>query len=223
MPRLPRSFYTRPAQTVARDLLGCTLVRILPDGTRLAGIIVETEAYVGVKDSGCHSHQGRRTPKNEAMYMQGGTFYVYFTYGMHFCCNVVCGKPDEPIAVLIRALEPVEGTETMLSHRRIPAPKTPGRNICDGPGKLCQALAISKPENGVDLVTSDYLWIEPRPTIGKLKVTTGPRIGLSTETVWKDKLLRFGLANHSCLSKPFPSKLPKSAKPRGSKSKPSKH
>lgn len=216
MPRLPRAFYKRPARVVARDLLGCTLVRILEDGTRLSGIIVETEAYLGIPDSGSHSHKGRRSPKNEAMYKQGGTFYVYFTYGMHFCCNVVCGDENEPVAVLIRALEPVEGTTSMIANRRIETPKTSGKNISDGPGKLCQALAIRRAENGVDLVTSDYLWIEPRPSNTKApKITSGSRIGLSTETVWKHKPLRFGIRNHACLSKPFPAKLPKSAKPRG--------
>lgn len=205
MPRLSRPFFARPAKIVARDLLGCTLVRILPSGTRLAGMIVETEAYVGVKDAGCHSHKGRRTPKNEAMYKQGGTFYVYFTYGMHFCCNVVCGGDNEPVAVLLRALEPVEGVPVMAKRRGIPAAHPLGKNVCDGPGKLCQAMGIERSDNGADLVSGDSIWIESRMRGMKIpRIVTGPRIGLSTETVWKNRVLRFGIKDHRCLSKPFP-------------------
>ena len=109
MDRIPRSFLAVDPEKLARRLLGQRLVRTLGDGTRLAGIIVETEAYLGVRDRAAHSFGGRRTPRNESMFARPGTAYVYFTYGMHHCVNVVCGRRDEPVAVLIRALEPVEG------------------------------------------------------------------------------------------------------------------
>lgn len=106
-----------PAEELAPALVGMVLVRVLESGERLSGRIVETEAYLGVKDRAAHSYGGRRTARNEAMYARAGTAYVYFTYGMHFCVNVVCGREDEPVAVLLRALEPLEGLEAMARNR----------------------------------------------------------------------------------------------------------
>lgn len=184
-------------------LLGCTLVRVLADGVRLSGVIVETEAYVGVRDRACHSFGGRRTPRNEVMYARAGAFYVYFTYGMHFCCNVVCGEADEPVAVLLRALEPTEGLEAMRA-RRTGARRD--RDLCSGPAKLCQAMAIDREQNGVDLVTSADLWIEcpMAAVVGTGSIVRGPRIGIGSGNVWTRRLLRFGLRGHPCLSVPFP-------------------
>ncbi len=180
------------------------MVRMLA-GQRMAGRIVETEAYVGVRDRACHSFKGRRTPRNESMYASAGTFYVYFTYGMHFCCNVVCGEVDEPIAVLIRALEPVDGINQMRTHRdnrqRHALRET---DLCSGPARLCQALGIARPENGLDLITSPNLWIEPASEAARLRdIRCGPRIGISTGNVWATRLLRFGLRDHPCISVPF--------------------
>ena len=115
--RLGRRFYSTDSATLAQALIGRVLVRALEDGTRLAGVIVETEAYLGVEDRAAHAFGGRRTARNESMYGPPGTAYVYFTYGMHFCFNVVCGRRDEPVAVLIRALQPIEGMDRMLAHR----------------------------------------------------------------------------------------------------------
>ncbi len=100
--RLRRVFFAIESETLARLLLGCRLVRRLDDGTRLSGVIVETEAYLGAPDLASHAVGGRRTERNEAMYAKAGTSYVYFTYGMHFCFNVVCGEEDLPLAVLVR-------------------------------------------------------------------------------------------------------------------------
>ena len=111
MTRWSRRDFGAGSVEIAQRLIGSTLVRILDDGERLSGMIVETEAYLGVEDAAAHSFGGRRTARNEAMYAVGGTAYVYFTYGMHHCVNVVCGGIDEPVAVLIRALEPMEGME----------------------------------------------------------------------------------------------------------------
>jgi DNA-3-methyladenine glycosylase len=184
-------------------LLGCTLVRMLPDGTRLAGTIVETEAYVGIRDRACHSFGGRRTPRNEVMYASAGSLYVYFTYGMHFCCNVVCGEVNEPIAVLLRALEPIEGLESMRTNR--PGAKR-DRDLCAGPARLCQALQIAREQNGIDLVTSPNLWIERSPSSQHpaFAIIAGPRIGIGSGNVWTHRLLRFGVRGHPCLSVPFP-------------------
>ena len=110
-----RAFIAVGAARLARRLLGCTLARTMPDGTRRSGRIVETEAYVGVEDEASHARGGRRTPKIESMYAEGGTVYVYFTYGMHHCVNVVSGKIGRPEAVLLRALEPVDGIDALLS------------------------------------------------------------------------------------------------------------
>jgi DNA-3-methyladenine glycosylase len=179
---------------------------MLPDGTRGAGVIVETEAYVGVRDRACHSFRGRRTPRNEAMYARAGTFYVYFTYGMHFCCNVVCGEVDEPVAVLLRALEPIEGLGAMRARR--PA-ATHNDLLCAGPARLCQALDIARDQNGLDLLTSPDLWIElPIKPTPRRSVIRGPRIGIGSGDVWLRRLLRFGLRDHPCLSVPFPRTIP---------------
>lgn len=193
---LGRRFYTVDSVTLARSLLGQRLVRVLDDGTRLAGLIVETEAYLGKKDMAAHSFGGRRSARNEAMYMKGGTAYVYFTYGMHFCFNVVAGKVNEPIAVLIRALEPVEGIETM---RRLRSPGTqsgkgrhPDTDLCRGPARLCQALAIDRTLNAIDLTRDRRLFIEhgsqrPDPRL----IGASPRIGIDYAGDWVARPLRF--------------------------------
>lgn len=168
--------------TVARRLLGQRLVRIL-DGQRLAGIIVEVEAYLGAEDRAAHTWNGRRTPRNQSMYLPGGHAYVYFTYGNHHCLNVVCGRKDEGIAVLIRALEPTDGLVFMQSRR---AKAKSVRDLCSGPGKLTEALAIDRSLDGVDLRISNTLFIEQiRPrTLVKSQILQTPRIGLNPTAEW---------------------------------------
>src|SRR5687768_9861033 len=141
--------------TVARRLLGQRLVRVV-DGSRLAGTIVEAEAYLGAEDRAAHTFGGRRTARNESMYLPGGHAYVYFTYGAHYCLNVVCGQRDEGVAVLIRALEPTEGLDLMFAKR--PKAKR-ASDLCSGPGKLTQAMEIDRQLDGVDLRTSDALFV----------------------------------------------------------------
>jgi DNA-3-methyladenine glycosylase len=207
-PRLSRAFFARSAEVVARELLGCTMVRILPTGERLAGRIVETEAYVGVRDQACHTFNGRRTPRNEPMWGPAGFSYIYFTYGMHHCCNIVCGKPGEPIAVLLRALEPVDGLEAMAKLRGTPPRMKDGsahRALCSGPAKLCQAFSLTRAENLTDMMTSTELWVEGRPRGQKfpspgLRVRRGVRIGIDSAGVWATKLLRWGLLGSPQLS-----------------------
>jgi DNA-3-methyladenine glycosylase len=188
--RLPRAALALPAEVLAPRLLGSSLVRVLPDGTRLAGRIVEAEAYLGVRDRCCHSFAVRHTPRNHSMYLPAGTAYVYFTYGMHFCFNVVCGDPDEPVAVLIRALEPLEGLPTMRRHRAAPGRPTPrDTDLCSGPGKLCQALALSREDDSLDLTTSNTLFlIQGSPPE---RIVLAPRVGVGDASPWARRRLRW--------------------------------
>ncbi|MBS0196656.1 MAG: DNA-3-methyladenine glycosylase [Planctomycetes bacterium] len=195
-----RRFFATDAATLAKRLIGCRLVRVLSDGERLSGVIVETEAYLGVQDRASHAFGGRRTARNEAMYSPPGTSYVYFTYGMHFCMNVVCGAVDEPAAVLLRALEPSEGLARMRLFRATPSRPAPAdTDLCSGPGNLCRALAIDRALNGVDLVESDQIWVE-RGGFGRLRLETSPRIGIPNAGEWVDKPLRWFVAGHPHVS-----------------------
>lgn len=193
MPRLKRSFYRRDPVTLAHALLGQLLVRMLDDGTRLSGRIVEVEAYLGIEDAAAHTFRGRRSPRNNSMYLDGGTAYVYFTYGMHWCLNVVAQTHGEPTACLIRALEPVEGIETMrrLRTRKIAAAKMKDTNLCSGPAKLTQALAINRALDGADLVTSHELFIEKGPPVPTQRIVVAKRIGVAYAGEWAQKPLRF--------------------------------
>jgi DNA-3-methyladenine glycosylase len=167
---LPASFYNRPTLTVARELLGARLVRIL-DGVKLVGVIVETEAYIGEEDLACHAKAGL-TPRTAPMYGPAGHAYVYFTYGNHWMLNAVTEREGFPAAVLIRAIQPVEGVEVMLARRK-------GRDTL-GPGKLTQAMGITKSENQINLTeATSGLWIEAGQIIPEKSVTKSPRVGLN--------------------------------------------
>jgi DNA-3-methyladenine glycosylase len=180
---LPRDFYNRPTLKVARDLIGTRLVRIL-DGRKLVGLITETEAYISGQDLACHAKAGR-TPRTAVMFEEPGHAYVYFTYGNHWMLNVVTERVGFPAAVLIRAIQPIEGVDHMLERRS-------GRDTF-GPGKLCQAMGITKAENGVDLTEPTAgLWIEAGINVPNSAVTKGPRVGLNnTPEPWLSKPWRF--------------------------------
>jgi DNA-3-methyladenine glycosylase len=180
---LPRSFFNRSTLKVARELIGARLVRIL-DGQKLVGLIIETEAYIGQKDLACHAKAGL-TPRTAVMFGEPGHAYVYFTYGNHWMLNAVTEREGFPAAVLIRAIQPIEGIEVMLERRN-------GRDT-SGPGKLCQAMGITKAENGVDLTeTTGGLWIEAGVKVPNSLVTKGPRVGLNnTPEPWLSKPWRF--------------------------------
>ena len=185
---LPRNFYDRPTLKVARELIGARLVRIL-DGVKLVGLITETEAYISQKDLACHAKAGL-TPRTKVMFGEPGHAYVYFTYGNHWMLNVVTEKEGFPAAVLIRAIQPMEGVEVMSARRQ-------GRDTF-GPGKICQAMGISKAENGVHLTeTASGLWIEAGVHVPNSLVTKGPRVGLNnTPEPWLSKPWRFLVKNH---------------------------
>jgi len=151
---LERGFYQRPTVTVARALLGTLLVRRLPEG--LAAVrITEVEAYLGVRDPAAHTSGGRRTARNETMWGEGGRLYVYFTYGMHHCCNVVTRRAGMPEAVLLRGAVAVAGEPRIAARRR----GRPRRELLDGPAKLCQGLGIDRALDGADLTTGGELWL----------------------------------------------------------------
>jgi DNA-3-methyladenine glycosylase len=193
-----QSFYARSALVVARQLLGARLVRVLPNGVRLSGRIVETEAYTGLDDLASHGHS-RRTPRNAVMYGPPGRAYVYFTYGNYWLLNAVAEPEGDPAAVLIRAIEPLEGLDEMAARR-------PGRGPFEwtsGPGKLVLALGISGAQNNIDLTTTDAgLWIEPDTSVPDEQVRTGPRVGLNTTPEpWLSLPWRFWVAGNPYVSK----------------------
>lgn len=172
MTPLPREFYARDTLLVARELLGQRLVRWL-NGERLSGRIVEVEAYIGETDQACHASCGR-TARNAVMYGPPGHAYVYFIYGMHHCLNVVTEREGFPAAVLIRALEPLEGVATMRRLR----PGRPDRELTNGPAKLCQALDIDRTFNRIDLCAHGPLFIEAGTPVSEADVGTSPRVGV---------------------------------------------
>ncbi|MBL8761743.1 MAG: DNA-3-methyladenine glycosylase [Phycisphaerae bacterium] len=183
--RLRREFFAIPAAELAPALLGARLVRVLDDGARVSGVIVETEAYVGVKDRASHAFEGRRTARNEAMYADAGTAYVYFTYGMHWCFNVVCAGVDVPEAVLVRAIRPLEGLDVMRARRGA----VRELDLCRGPARLCRAMGIDGALNGEDLTGCVRLWIESgqRPS----RIARTPRVGVGYAGAWARRRLRF--------------------------------
>jgi DNA-3-methyladenine glycosylase len=184
---LPRSFYSRKALQVARDLLGMRLVR-LEGGQRIVGIITETEAYRGEEDEGCHCRAGR-TPRTQVMYGLPGHAYVYFTYGMHWMLNFVVEEEGFPAAILIRAIEPVEGQSIIAERRK----DQPPEHWTDGPAKICQALNIGRSFNGADLCDPEaLLFVEYGDPIPESSVTTGPRVGLNNvPEPWRNIPWRF--------------------------------
>src|SRR4051812_19281348 len=171
---LPRSFYERPTLTVAEELLGKVLVHRAPGGVA-AGMIVETEAYIGEDDPACHAAPGP-TRRNEPLYGPAGIAYVYLNYGIHYLVNAVTEAEGHPAAVLIRALEPVEGIALMTKRRAPDGRRVPIPDLCRGPGNLTKALGITLGDNRLDLVSS-RLVVEERH-FAVPSVSWGPRIGI---------------------------------------------
>jgi len=202
MKRLSRPFFGRPARQVAENLLGKRLVSMV-DGRRIAGIIVETEAYCDTeeRDMACHgdrANDGRPTKRTSVMFGPPGFAYVYFTYGMHWMFNVVTGEPGQANAVLIRALEPTEGLDTMRDLRR-----RPNHELTNGPAKLAQALAINQVHHGLDLCDGGSpIWIEEGLDVQVDTIRTGPRIGLGkTPEPWLSAPWRYWIDENLYVSR----------------------
>lgn len=187
---LPRAFFARPTPLVAQELLGKVLSHHTDEGD-CSGIIVETEAYLSEGDPSAHSHRGL-TPRNQAMFGPPGHAYVYFTYGMHFCFNVVTREKGIGEAVLIRALQPLTGIDLMKARRKMDNPKL----LASGPARLCQALAIGREQNGCDL-TQVPLTIEEH-TVAPFEMIVTTRIGIS---VAQDLPLRYYIKDNPYVSK----------------------
>jgi DNA-3-methyladenine glycosylase len=211
---LPRSFYLRPTLTVARDLLGKYTVRRYRDKL-LIGKIVEVEAYIGPDDPASHAYVGM-TERNKVMFGEGGHAYVYFTYGMHFCFNVVTEREGSPAAVLVRAVEPIEGIEEMRKNRRFTArpdfrrdeasfisrseteraEERDKRKLTNGPAKFCQAFGIRREMNGTDL-TRDELFLTKGKDIPRSKIGSSRRVGIRNG---KEKKWRFFVKGNKFVS-----------------------
>ena len=183
---LPVSFFARPAEVVARELLG-TMVVSTVDGQRTAGRIVETEAYLGCDDPASHGYRHRRHARNEALFGPAGTWYVYLSYGMHWCANLVCGEAGQASAVLLRALEPVSGLETMRERRG----GVGDRQLCSGPGKLCQALAITRDQDGAPMRRSGVI-VRAHEGLQPPAVLATPRIGITKAADWPLRFIEAG-------------------------------
>jgi DNA-3-methyladenine glycosylase len=175
-PVLPPDFYRRPTLRVARDLLGKILVH-RGRGHVTAGRIVEVEAYRGPEDRAAHTAGGRRTARNEVMWGPGGRLYVYFTYGMHHCCNVVTRAAGQPEAILLRALEPVAGLP-LMQHRRGSRRDLSAAALARGPGNLCRAMGIDRRHDGTDLVAGSIVILDA-PRVRTAAVAVSPRIGVA--------------------------------------------
>jgi DNA-3-methyladenine glycosylase len=198
---LARSFYRRPAEQVARDLLGRYLVR--QDGAeRMILRLVETEAYLGARDRASHAWNGRRTARNEAMYLEGGHAYVYFVYGMHWCLNAVTGPPGHAEAVLLRAGEPVAGEVAMRQRRGLGARVRPGE-VAGGPARLCEALAIDRALNGTALWRGSLRLCAGEPALAAELVAL-PRVGVGYAGEAAGWPLRFALRGNAHVSRPRP-------------------
>lgn len=206
--KLGRSFYLRDTTTVAKELLGKRLIHRLNTTTTLEGIIVETEAYLGVSDPACHSYLGHRSKRNESMFLPGGFSYVYLIYGLYHCLNIVTCESNDPQAVLIRAVEPINGIDRMQTLRMRSRSSRQGplksvTEIANGPGKLCLAFGIDKAHDGLDLQGSKIYLTEYDnsrvniPSCSKLALS--PRIGVSGPA--KDLPLRFYFSDSPFISR----------------------
>ena len=189
---LPVSFFVRPTEQVAAELLGMMVVSTVGDEVT-EGRIVETEAYLGYDDPASHGYRHRLNARNQALFGPPGLWYVYLSYGMHWCANLVCQRRGLASAVLLRALEPVDGLEVMRRRRR----GVETRDLCSGPGKLCQALGIDRSLDGSRMARSSVI-VRPPTEWEKLQVAVTPRIGITKAADWP---LRFHVAGSPWISR----------------------
>jgi DNA-3-methyladenine glycosylase len=195
--KLAREFYLREdTLQIARELLGKLIVIPTATGEKVSGMIVETEAYLGAEDKACHSYNNRRTTRTETMFAIGGTAYVTFIYGMYFQFNVVTGAIGSPHAVLIRAVEPVQGVELMRTQRGAMKDK----NLTSGPGKLCIAFGIDKGFNKADLL-GEKVWLEDYRQFADSEISEGKRIGIDYAEEFAEKPWRFWVKDNPFVSR----------------------
>ena len=203
--KLKRSFYERNTLIVAKELLSCVLVHVTPEGVT-KGRIVETEAYLGPEDKGAHSYKSRHTPRMDPLYKTGGFAYIYQLHGYNYCINVVTQKEGVPQAVLIRAVEPLEGLELMAQRRKIDisdSKKSKLKNLTNGPSKLCQAMNINTSLNGIDLCGNEIFIMHQTGFKSNEEIIAAPRIHIDYAEEYKDKLWRFLLKGNGFVSKGY--------------------
>ncbi|MGZ7096251.1 MAG: DNA-3-methyladenine glycosylase [Methanobacterium sp.] len=199
--KLERSFYLQNTLKVAKELLSCFLVHVTSEGIT-KGRIVETEAYLGLEDKGAHSYRGRHTPRMDPLYRMGGFAYIYQLHGYNYCLNVVTQNEDIPQAVLIRAMEPVEGIELMVRRREIDvSTKSKYKNLTNGPSKLCQAMDIDTSLNGIDLCGNELIIISGNGLKSDEEIVSTKRIHIDYADEYKDKPWRFLLKGNEFVSK----------------------
>lgn len=197
MTKLTQRFFDQKTELVAKELLGKVLVRKIND-KKLSGMIVETEAYIGPHDLASHASKGK-TDRTQVMFSCGGIWYVYIIYGFYYCLNIVTEMKDYPSAVLIRALEPLEGIEKMKENRKTDKIA----NLTSGPGKLCQAFEIKKNIDGTSAISknSELYIADCNIEIPTDQIVKAKRIGVDYAGVWKDKLLRFYIKDNPFVSR----------------------
>jgi DNA-3-methyladenine glycosylase len=194
MERLGTEFFVRDAVTVAHDLVGKHLIRRL-DGSEVVCRIVETEAYMGPTDKASHAYKNRASKRTEVFYRRGGYLYIYFIYGMYYCCNIITNVADRPEAVLLRAVEPLAGIDVIRKRRNTQRP----RDLTNGPGKLCQALDIDGRLYGYDVTEGQELWLEdPHETF---PVIASVRINIDYAGEYRDKPWRFYIEDSPFVSR----------------------
>ncbi len=194
-------FFRRPAEEVAPELLGRYLVRSC-GRSRMVVRLVEVEAYLGARDRASHAWGGRRTPRNESLYLAGGRAYVYFIYGMHYCLNAVVGDESNGEAVLLRAAAPISGITAMVEHRGVEGVPKAGQ-LTGGPAKLCQALQIDRQLDGVGLQRGAIRIVEGDP-VPRERIVTGPRVGIDYAGEAAAWPLRFAARDEPHVSRPWP-------------------
>ena len=195
--KLDYDFYQKDAVQVAKNLLGKTIVRKYK-GKTIKVKIVDTEAYMGAEDKASHAYNNKRTKRTETMFARGGLAYIYLIYGMYYCFNIVTAEEDNPHAVLIRAVEPVEGLEIIKKNRKIKSNKV--ETLTNGPGKLSQALKIDKSLNGCDLVKSNQLYLLDNQ-VDDFIMEKVPRVNIDYAEEYKDKKWRFYIKENKFISK----------------------
>ena len=195
--KLDYDFYQNDAVTTAKDLLGKIIVREI-NGQKIMTKIVDTEAYMGAEDKASHAYNNKKTKRTKTMFGKGGLAYIYLIYGMYHCFNVVTAVKDDPHAVLVRAVEPVEGLELIKKNRNIKSSNL--EDLTNGPGKLSQALKIDKSLDGCDLVKSNKLYLLDQEN-NDFKVEAAPRVNIDYAEEYKDKLWRFYIRGNKFISK----------------------